>query len=68
VFCPAVNEGPPYLFVFTATSTAALTAGEELEAEEEGGLQSGRFDALVEEFWHALSRTGVDIVEDITQL
>jgi hypothetical protein len=54
--------------VCTATSTAALTAGEELEGEGDEGLHSGRSDALVEEFWHALSRTGVDIVEDITQL
>jgi hypothetical protein len=46
---------------FAATSTAALSVGEDGTEEEEGILHSIRTDALVEEFWAALSRTGVQV-------
>lgn len=50
----------PFL-LFSATSTAALgNFGDSLE-DEDGGSYSARTEQLVEEFWYALARTGVQI-------
>lgn len=58
----------------TATSTAALVSSDDdaNRAPDEdygvGGGQSERADVLVEEFWDALSRTGVEIVGNMNAI
>ena len=47
------------VFVFTATSTAALGAVEEIKETDE--QEQSRNFSKVEEFWSAMGRTGVQI-------
>lgn len=54
-------RAPFHIFFLPATSTAALgNFGDSLE-DEDGGSYSARTEQLVDEFWYALARTGVQI-------
>jgi len=54
-------SGHLFIFFLPATSTAALgNFGDSLE-DEDGGSYSARTEQLVDEFWYALARTGVQI-------